>query len=571
MNSPPSPPSGRGPGKPLSALWADLGRATPGNASQVKPAAAPSPATPSAAPAPRAIAAPAVTRNEVSAPAEPPQPAPSQTGSPHPQRMGKYDIVKLLGKGAMGVVYKGFDPLIQRAVAIKVIHKELLGDENARVDATDRFRNEAQAVGRLMHTGIVAIYEFGEDDSIAYIAMEFVDGRNLDAVLRTSPLLSMGLVHQIMGQLLDALQFAHQAGVWHRDIKPANLMLTADGQLKLTDFGIARIQGVGLTRVSSSIGTPGFMAPEQYIGEGVDQRCDIFAAGVLYYMLLTGHAPFAGSPETAMYKIFNEQPTAPSQVQPGRFPAALDAVVARALSKRMEDRYASASEFKQAIAQVLRAHHSSAPAPAPTLARSADDATVVVSLDMARAALAAVNASAASAIGSAVRPVLPPQPPSQTASQVAAAVPGASPAPAAATDPARSTPSQWAPVEAAQTASSEPALTPVQEPPAAAAVGTEAPASATTGEGQPAEPAADATGGAQAVSGVVAHPAEVINEAQRAQAQKLLSRVLGPIAKVIVKRAADKALSLTDFVEALIAAVDAEDRERVRSGLKELL
>ncbi|HEY4079229.1 MAG TPA: serine/threonine-protein kinase [Burkholderiaceae bacterium] len=276
---------------------------------------------------------------------------------PVPERIGKYTISEVLGQGAMGVVYKGFDPHIQRPVAIKTIHKSLIGDPevNAAQDSiAARFRNEAQAVGRIAHPGVVSIYEFGEDEHTAYIAMEFVEGRNLDQVLAGTPMLAEAQVLRIMDQLLDALAHAHAQGVWHRDIKPANLILTANGQVKLTDFGIARIANMGLTQVSSAIGTPGYMAPEQYIGEGIDQRADIFASGVLLYRLLTAKPAFSGTAEQVMYKILNEQPQPPSVVTQGARPAAYDAVVARAIAKKADARFQSAQLMRQALAQIVQ-------------------------------------------------------------------------------------------------------------------------------------------------------------------------------------------------------------------------
>ena len=266
-----------------------------------------------------------------------------------PETIGKYTISGVLGQGAMGVVYKAFDPHIQRQVAIKTIHKDLLGNDEARDSIAARFRNEAQAVGRIAHPGVVAIYDFGEDQQTAYIAMEFVEGRNLDQVLAGTPMLPEAQLLRIMDQLLDALAAAHSQGVWHRDIKPANLILTASGQVKLTDFGIARIENIGLTQVSSMIGTPGYMAPEQYVGEGIDHRADIFAAGVMLYRMLTGRPAFSGTAEAVMYKILNEQPTPPSQLSQGARPTAYDRVVERAMAKRADDRYGSAQAFRQAL------------------------------------------------------------------------------------------------------------------------------------------------------------------------------------------------------------------------------
>src|SRR5262245_15040139 len=230
----------------------------------------------------------------------------------HPERLGKYPITGVLGQGAMGVVYKARDPVIQRPVAIKTIHIGLVAGDAERANLSARFRNEAQAVGRLSHPGIVAIYEYGEDESTAYIAMEYVEGLSLERVLPPRRPLPESEALSVMQQLLDALACAHRAGVWHRDIKPANLIMTASGQLKLTDFGIARIENASLTQVTSVIGTPGYMAPEQYVGQGITHQVDLFAAGVLLYRMLTGIAPFAGPPEVAMYKILHEDPPAPS-------------------------------------------------------------------------------------------------------------------------------------------------------------------------------------------------------------------------------------------------------------------
>jgi serine/threonine protein kinase len=269
----------------------------------------------------------------------------------HPARLGKYPITGVLGKGAMGVVYKGFDPVISRPVAIKTIHKALIGEDVSGSSTTARFKHEARAVGRLSHPGIVAIYEYGEDESTAYIAMEYVEGRTLSQILNGTPRPPECDILTLMDQLLAALDCAHRHGVWHRDIKPANLLVTNTGQLKLTDFGIARIESVVLTQISSTIGTPGYMAPEQYIGEGVDHRIDIFAAGALLYGMLVGHPPFQGSPETVMYKVVNDQPTPPSQVAEAGRPAFYDAILARALAKKPEQRYASAAEFRAALAQ----------------------------------------------------------------------------------------------------------------------------------------------------------------------------------------------------------------------------
>jgi eukaryotic-like serine/threonine-protein kinase len=270
----------------------------------------------------------------------------------HPERLGKYTITGVLGDGAMGVVYTGFDAGIQRRVALKTIHKKLIDDDKQAESIAARFRNEAQAVGRLLHPGIVAIYEYGEDENTAFIAMEYVEGRNLAQVLTKTRLLPEAELLRIMDQLLDALACAHQHQVWHRDIKPANLILTATGQLKVADFGIARIENRALTQVDAVIGTPGYMAPEQYVGDAIDHRVDIFAAGVLLYRLLSGEAPFTGTYEAVMYKILNEHPVPPSQVEGSGRSARFDGLVAKAIAKDPQARFTSAAEFREVLSRV---------------------------------------------------------------------------------------------------------------------------------------------------------------------------------------------------------------------------
>ena len=267
----------------------------------------------------------------------------------HPARLGKYPITAVIGEGAMGVVYQAIDPVIERPVAIKTVHKRLLADDTGASFA-ERFRNEARSAGRLSHPNIVAVHEYGEDDDIAFIVMEFAPGRTLAQLLAATPLPAEAELLRLMDQLLDALSCAHRYGVWHRDIKPANLIVTAAGQLKVTDFGIARIASAALTQTGSAIGTPGYMAPEQYLGEAIDQRVDIFASGVLLYRMLAGQPPFSGSPDAVMYQLFHATPVAPSRVAGSGRDARFDAVVARAIAREPGSRFASADEFRQALA-----------------------------------------------------------------------------------------------------------------------------------------------------------------------------------------------------------------------------
>lgn len=267
----------------------------------------------------------------------------------HPTQLGKYRITEVLGEGAMGVVYKGFDPDIQRTVALKTIRTGLDVEDDSPGAPASRFRNEAQAAGRLGHPGIVAVYDYGRDQQVAYIAMEFVEGRSLASYLTAKVRFTDTDIVGIMSQLLGALGHAHDKGVWHRDIKPANIIMMGSGRLKVADFGIARIETQHLTQTHYMVGTPSHMAPEQFLGKPMDRRVDIYGAGVVLYQLLTGRAPFTGTTEALMYKVVNEAPEPPSIVEGADRPGWFDAIVARALAKRPTDRFATTFEFRQAL------------------------------------------------------------------------------------------------------------------------------------------------------------------------------------------------------------------------------
>lgn len=292
----------------------------------------------------------------------------------HPTRLGKYTIDGVLGSGAMGVVYQATDPVIQRRVALKTIQRSLLDGEVTGTTIAARFRNEAQAAGRLSHPGIVSIYDYGEDGDTAFIAMEFVEGQDLSKVLGVNPIMSEPMLLQVMDQLLAALHYAHERGVWHRDIKPANLILTQSGQLKITDFGIARIRDAAITQFTSTIGTHGYMAPEQYRGQDIDHRVDIFAAGVLLYRLLAGVPPFSGAPEAIMYKVMHITPVVPSVASDVKRGLQLDSVVVKALAKDPSQRFPNAAAFREA----LRLHAGKASQANPVIASVLNgDETVV--------------------------------------------------------------------------------------------------------------------------------------------------------------------------------------------------
>jgi serine/threonine-protein kinase len=269
-----------------------------------------------------------------------------------PERLGKYRLLNVIGSGSMGVIYKSIDPHIKRPVAVKTIRRELLGNSDPD-NFMARFRVEAQAAGGLAHPGIVAVYEYGEEGDYAFIAMEYIEGRSLRQLFDEKVPQSIAQVLNIMAQLLEAMQYAHDRGVWHRDIKPANILIMSNGQVKVTDFGIARVESSMLTEVGMVMGTPGFIAPEMYFGDVFDCRIDIFAAGVILYQLLAGAPPFTGSPEKVMFKVCYEVPLPPSVT--GRLPSLepLDEVVLKALARRPQDRYASAAEFLSALQTAL--------------------------------------------------------------------------------------------------------------------------------------------------------------------------------------------------------------------------
>ena len=258
--------------------------------------------------------------------------------------LGKYEIKRPLGRGAMGTVYEGWDPIIARRVAIKTVRCRTMPMIAETEEALARFRREAQAAGRLTHPNIVGVFDYGETDDLAYIVMEFVDGPPLKTLLDKQERFALADALRVMEDLLAGLQFSHERGVVHRDIKPANVMLTSGGQAKIADFGIARIESSSMTQAGTLLGTPAYMSPEQFMGQVVDARTDIYSSGVLLYQLLTGERPFEGGMSAIMHKALNTEPPAPSQLSVTA-PPAFDAVVRRAMAKRPEDRYASAAAF----------------------------------------------------------------------------------------------------------------------------------------------------------------------------------------------------------------------------------
>ncbi len=264
-----------------------------------------------------------------------------------PAKLGKYEILRELGRGAMGVVYEAFDPSIERTGALKTIRRDQLDGAEAE-ELFVRFQREAKAAGRLNHPNIVSIYDFGDDHGTSFIAMEFVRGRELKSYFEKNERFAMPEIVRIMGQLLDALDYSHNYGVVHRDVKPANIIMLAGGQLKVADFGIARIESSQFTQAGTVLGTPAYMSPEQFMGQTVDRRSDVFSAGVVLYQFLTGERPFSGAATTIMHKVLSVDPPPPSMLNV-QVPRPFDAVIGKAMAKRPEDRFQSAREFADAI------------------------------------------------------------------------------------------------------------------------------------------------------------------------------------------------------------------------------
>ncbi len=267
--------------------------------------------------------------------------------------LGKYELRQVLGKGAMGTVYEGFDPVIARRVAIKTVRLPEPDDVEAQEELA-RFKREAQAAGRLTHPNIVGVFDYGETPEIAYIVMEFVDGTTLKHVVDKKERFELAEIVRIMEALMAGLQFSHDRGVVHRDIKPANVMLTKAGEVKIADFGIARIESSSMTQAGTMLGTPSYMSPEQFMGQTVDSRTDIYSSGVMLYQLLTGEKPFEGGLTAIMHKVLNTEPPPPSALSV-TVPHAFDAVVKKAMAKRPEDRFATANDFARALREAFEA------------------------------------------------------------------------------------------------------------------------------------------------------------------------------------------------------------------------
>jgi serine/threonine protein kinase len=273
-------------------------------------------------------------------------------------KLGRYEVLSELGKGAMGVVYLAKDPVIGRMVAIKTIRASNMGDDDSESrEFRERFIREAQTAGILSHPNIVTIHDIGEDADTAtsFIAMEYIEGKNLKSLLSERAPFSYDQIAEMIAQVAEAIDYAHRKGIIHRDIKPANIIITTDEKVKITDFGIAKVASSNLTTTGQFLGTPNYMSPEQVSGAPVDGRSDIFSLGVVLYELLTHRKPFVGENLTAIsYKIVHEDFTPPAELS-SEVPAEFNPIVARAMAKDPWNRYQRGKDFALALHQ-LRAH-----------------------------------------------------------------------------------------------------------------------------------------------------------------------------------------------------------------------
>ncbi len=262
------------------------------------------------------------------------------------KRIKHYNIVKLLGSGAMGEVYLAFDPVLERDVAIKVMHRHLSSDKKT----DDRFIQEARAVASLIHPNIVTIYEVGKTKQGRYIVMEYVPGNPLSDLLNSKGMVDAKFAIELITQILRGLKCAHGKGIFHRDIKPDNILTTPDNIAKILDFGIAKmVTKAGLTAAGDILGTVEYMAPEQMLGEKIDHRCDIYATGVVLYQILTKRLPFTGeNPVEIIHKAIHENPRPPSYYN-RRISPELNAAILKAISKDKKERWNDAESIYKAL------------------------------------------------------------------------------------------------------------------------------------------------------------------------------------------------------------------------------
>lgn len=270
-----------------------------------------------------------------------------------PKNIGRYKIIKVLGKGAMGVVYKAQDPNIDRTVAIKAVHKAEFENSADGEELVERFKREIQTAGLLTHSNIVTVFDGGVDSEIHWIAMEYVDGSSLSDALNANVKFSVQEIITMMVQICSAMDMAHLHNIVHRDLKPANILLTKRREPKIGDFGIAHLESSTMTKTGIILGTPSYMSPEQITGKQLDKRSDIFSLGIILFELLTGQRPFTGdSPTSIMYQIVHSEPKNPRKFNP-EIPMGLARIVLKAISKKPENRYQRANAMATDLVQFI--------------------------------------------------------------------------------------------------------------------------------------------------------------------------------------------------------------------------
>lgn len=269
------------------------------------------------------------------------------SSKPIPENIGKYKIKQALGKGAMGIVYLGYDDLMDREVAIKVLHQHLVEDEDSGPILTKRFRQEAKASARCMHPNIVSIFDFGFHQELPYIVMEYVDGVELRTQLLIGERYSLPVAADITIQVLEGLHHAHSKKIVHRDIKPANIILLEDGKVKVSDFGVARLDTSDLTGTGFLVGTPNYMSPEALAGKEVDHRADLYSVGVLFYEMLTTNRPIQGvSVEDSLESLNDQKHLSKQNVQ------SIKPILKKALHPHEDGRYQSAESFIEHLRKI---------------------------------------------------------------------------------------------------------------------------------------------------------------------------------------------------------------------------
>jgi serine/threonine protein kinase len=343
------------------------------------------------------------------------------------QRIGRYEILGEVGRGAMGVVYRAQDPVIGRTIAIKTIRLTDIGDDEELQRLKERLFREARSAGILSHPHIVTIFDIGQEGDVAYIAMEFVNGDTLEKLMKSPHALSRQMVLDVLRQTAAALDYAHSKGIVHRDIKPANIMINENRAAKIADFGVAKILSQQITQADIVLGTPSYMSPEQIEAKGVDGRSDQFALGVISYQLLTGEKPFTGDTlPTLLYKIV-KQDAQPLHQLNATLGAQVDPVLKKAMAKSSADRYPTCGEFVDALVSCL----SASPGWRPQVRGSISNMPTATPVPSAEAEPTVTVVQSSS---SGMMP--PPAPPEQLEPTVVAVRPPAEPAPSPEPEPA---------------------------------------------------------------------------------------------------------------------------------------